>query len=114
MVDLNEVGPTVAVGIGTSFAAAALAAIAVESVARQPKLRGIALRDALIRAAAQLSTRRTRPLLGWSFHAERDSVNALRSLVGVFARNMGTSVQVIQEYYGKQATAVVFATRLGD
>jgi hypothetical protein len=53
MVDLNEVGPTVAVGIGTSFAAAALAAIAVESVARQPKLRGIALRDALIRAAAQ-------------------------------------------------------------
>jgi hypothetical protein len=53
MVDLNEVGPTVAVGIGTSFASAALAAIAVESVARQPKLRGIALRDALIRAAAQ-------------------------------------------------------------
>jgi integrase len=41
-------------------------------------------------------------------------VNALRSLVGVFARNMGTSVQVIQEYDGKQATAVVFATRLGD
>ena len=28
------------------------------------------------------------------------------------ARNMGTSVQMIQEYYGKQATAV-FATRLG-
>ena len=44
------------------------------------------------------------------------AVNALRNGVGVFevARNMGTSVQVIQEYYGKQATAAVFATRLGD
>ena len=44
------------------------------------------------------------------------AVNALRNGVGVFevARNMGTSVQVIQEYYGKQATSAVFATRLGD
>ncbi|WFU70610.1 hypothetical protein [Bradyrhizobium sp. CB2312] len=44
------------------------------------------------------------------------AVNALRNGVGVFevARNMGTSVQMIQEYYGKQATAAVFATRLGD
>jgi integrase len=44
------------------------------------------------------------------------AVNALRNGVGVFevARNMGTSVQIIQEYYGKQATAAVFATRLGD
>ena len=44
------------------------------------------------------------------------AVNALRSGVGVFevARNMGTSVQIIQEYYGKQATSAVFATRLGD
>jgi integrase len=44
------------------------------------------------------------------------AVNALRSGIGVFevARNMGTSVQIIQEYYGKQATAAVFATRLGD
>jgi site-specific recombinase XerD len=44
------------------------------------------------------------------------AVNALRNGVGVFevARNMGTSVQMIQEYYGKQATASVFATRLGD
>jgi integrase len=41
---------------------------------------------------------------------------ALRNGIGVFeiARNMGTSVQIIQEYYGKQATAAVFATRLGD
>jgi hypothetical protein len=32
------------------------------------------------------------------------AVNALRNGVGVFevARNMGTSVQMIQEYYGKQ------------
>jgi hypothetical protein len=52
-VDLTEAGPTVTVGIGTSYAAAALAAIAVESVARQPTLKGIALRDALIHAAAQ-------------------------------------------------------------
>ena len=44
------------------------------------------------------------------------AVNALRSGVGVFevARNMGTSVEIIQEYYGKQATPTVFATRLGD
>jgi integrase len=44
------------------------------------------------------------------------AVNALRNGVGVFevARNMGTSVQMIQEYYGKQATPAVFATRLGD
>ena len=44
------------------------------------------------------------------------AVNALRNGVGVFevARNMGTSVQMIQEYYGKQATSTIFATRLGD
>jgi hypothetical protein len=38
------------------------------------------------------------------------AVNALRSGVCVFAvaRNTGTSVQMIQEYYGKQATAAVF------
>ena len=44
------------------------------------------------------------------------AVMALRSGVGAFevARNMGTSVQMIQQYYGKQATATVFATRLGD
>ncbi len=43
-------------------------------------------------------------------------MNALRNGVGVFevARNMGISVQIIQEYYGKQATPTVFATRLGD
>jgi hypothetical protein len=36
--------------------------------------------------------------------------------IGVFevARNMGTSIQMIQEYYGKHATAAAFATRLGD
>ena len=44
------------------------------------------------------------------------AVMALRNGVGVFevARNMGTSVQIIQQYYGKQATSAVFATRLGD
>lgn len=44
------------------------------------------------------------------------AVNALRHGLGVFevARNMGTSVEIIQEYYGKQTTAAVFATRLGD
>jgi len=30
------------------------------------------------------------------------------------ARNMGTSVQMIQEYYGKQATPVELATNLGS
>jgi hypothetical protein len=44
------------------------------------------------------------------------AVNALHNGVGVFkvARNMGVSVQVIQGYYGKQATPALFATRLGD
>ena len=44
------------------------------------------------------------------------AVMALRNGIGVFeiARNMSTSVQMIQQYYGKQATASVFATRLGD
>ena len=44
------------------------------------------------------------------------AVNALRNGIGAFevARNMRTSVQIIQEYYGKQATSFVFATRLGD
>jgi integrase len=44
------------------------------------------------------------------------AVHSLRSGVGVFevARNMGTSVQMIQQYYGRQATAAVFAKRLGD
>ena len=44
------------------------------------------------------------------------AVMALRKGIGVFevARNMGTSVQMIQNYYGKQATAQAFATRLGD
>jgi integrase len=30
------------------------------------------------------------------------------------ARNMGTSVEVIQSYYGKHATSVTFATALGN
>jgi integrase len=44
------------------------------------------------------------------------AVMALRKGVEVFAlaRNMGTSVQVIQSYYGKHATAPVFAVTLGN
>lgn len=44
------------------------------------------------------------------------AVNALRKGKGVFevARNMGTSVQMINLYYGRQATSSTFATRLGD
>ena len=43
------------------------------------------------------------------------AVQSLRRGIGVFelARNMGTSVQVIQDYYGKHATAMTFATQLG-
>jgi integrase len=44
------------------------------------------------------------------------AVQMLRSgRVGVFdiARNMGTSVQIIEAYYGKHATPQVLATRLG-
>lgn len=38
-----------------------------------------------------------------------------RGKVGVFeiAKNMGTSVEIIERYYGRSATAPVFATRLG-
>jgi len=44
------------------------------------------------------------------------AVMALRKGFGVFevSRNMGTSIQMIQQYYGRQATSAVFATRLGD
>jgi integrase len=44
------------------------------------------------------------------------AVMALRKGVDVFAlaRNMGTSVQVIQNYYGKHATAPMFAVALGN
>ena len=43
------------------------------------------------------------------------AVQGLRNGVGVFdiARNMGTSVQMIQSYYGKQATPISMATKLG-
>jgi integrase len=43
------------------------------------------------------------------------AVMGLRSGIGVFdiARNMGTSVQMIQGYYGKQATPMSMATTLG-
>lgn len=44
------------------------------------------------------------------------AIHALRKGKGVFevARNMGTSVQMINLYYGRQATSQTFATRLGD
>jgi integrase len=44
------------------------------------------------------------------------AVMALRKGVEVFqlARNMGTSVQVIQNYYGKHATPPMFAVALGN
>jgi len=43
------------------------------------------------------------------------AVLSLRRGIGVFdvARNMGTSVQVIQSYYGKHATSIKLATQLG-
>ena len=41
------------------------------------------------------------------------AVSALRAGLGVYdiARNMGTSVQMIQQYYGKQATPLSMAVR---
>lgn len=44
------------------------------------------------------------------------AVQALRKGISVFAvaRNMGTSVEIIQDYYGKHATSVTFATALGN
>jgi integrase len=45
----------------------------------------------------------------------RSTACATSTLFGVFdvARNMGTSVQVIQNYYGKHATPRKLATQLG-
>jgi len=44
------------------------------------------------------------------------AVTALRRGIPIYtiARNMGTSVQIIEAYYGKHATAPTFATVLGD
>lgn len=43
------------------------------------------------------------------------AVMALRDGIGIYdvARNMGTSVEMIQQYYGKQATPKMMATTLG-
>jgi hypothetical protein len=43
------------------------------------------------------------------------AVQGLRNDIGIYdiARNMGTSVQMIQSYYGKQATPISMATKLG-
>ena len=43
------------------------------------------------------------------------AVQALRNGTGIYdaARNMGTSVQIIEQYYGKQATPQMMATKLG-
>ena len=46
-----------------------------------------------------------------SFYA----VLALREGIGIYdiARNMGTSVEIIQQYYGRHATPQMMATKLG-
>ena len=43
------------------------------------------------------------------------AVLALRDGIGIYdiARNMGTSVEIIQQYYGRQATPQMMATKLG-
>ena len=43
------------------------------------------------------------------------AVMMIRRGVPIFdiARNMGTSVQIIDKYYGKQATSLALATKLG-
>ena len=42
-------------------------------------------------------------------------MQGLRNGIGIYdiARNMGTSVQMIQSYYGRQATPMTMATTLG-
>ena len=44
------------------------------------------------------------------------AVQALRRGLSIYAvaRNMGTSVQMLQQYYGRHATPVTFATALGN
>lgn len=55
---------------------------------------------------------------GFSLYSLRHyyAVMALRDGIGIYdvARNMGTSVEMIQQYYGKQATPKMMATTLGD
>jgi integrase len=43
------------------------------------------------------------------------AVQAIRNGIGVFdiARNMGTSIEIIQAYYAKQATPMILAEKLG-
>ena len=54
---------------------------------------------------------------GFSLYSLRHyyAVMALREGIGIYdvARNMGTSVEMIQQYYGKQATPKMMATTLG-
>jgi integrase len=54
---------------------------------------------------------------GFSLYSLRHyyAVMALRDGIGIYdvARNMGTSVEMIQQYYGKQATPTLMATTLG-
>ena len=54
---------------------------------------------------------------GFSLYSLRHyyAVMALRDGIGIYdvARNMGTSVEMIQQYYGKQATPKLMATTLG-
>jgi integrase len=71
--------------------------------------------DAALREANLLHNSRGERFTLYSLRHQY-AVTALRNGVGVFelARNMGTSVQIIQSYYGKHATAPTFATRLGD
>jgi hypothetical protein len=53
-VTITDAGPTVVVGDGTGLAAATLTAVAVETLAREPSLRGATLRDALVAASRSL------------------------------------------------------------
>jgi integrase len=54
---------------------------------------------------------------GFSLYSVRHyyAVMALRDGIGIYdvARNMGTRVEMIQQYYGKQATPKMMATTLG-
>jgi hypothetical protein len=85
--------------------------------------------DHSLRAYASPDDRHAADAAGWRFLSEaplrrgaddwlfviRDGGLSLRRGIGVFnvARNMGTSVQIIQGYYGRHATPRKLATQLG-
>lgn len=77
----------------------------------------ISLADQFAKVLGSANLRTNSAGNGFSLYSLRHyyAVMALRDGIGIYdvARNMGTSVEMIQQYYGKQATPKLMATTLG-